>query len=115
MLMPDRLMPGTSAIAWAHPIPNAAPKPRPSSRFVWRPSRSAAQEDAGADHERQGHEGFLPHLLLEEVVERDAHDHGGREGRRDEPRQLAIGVARNERSRSVARPAGTRRTQSRQK
>ncbi len=29
MMIPERLMPGTSAIAWAHPMPNAAPKPEP--------------------------------------------------------------------------------------
>ena len=72
MLIPERLIPGTRATAWAQPIPKAAPKPRPSSSFVAPPEPVGRPEDARADHERERHEELLADLLLEEVVERHA-------------------------------------------
>ena len=115
MLMPDRLIPGTSAIACAQPMPKAAPKPRRPSSFVWRPSRSAVQRmPAPITRVSATRSSWRTCSSKKSFRVTPTTTAGGRVTAMSHA-SLRSGSPRNERSRIVARPAGTRRVQSRQK
>ena len=85
-------------MAWAAPMPTATGKVTSSTPWSVDPKWSATHRITAADDERDGDETDLADLVLEEVVEQRA-DERRRDGRGDEqPGELPVGVAPNERS-----------------
>ncbi len=115
MLIPERLIPGTRATAWAQPIPKAAPKPRSPSGFVRRPSRSAIQRMPAPITSVNATRSSCRTCSSKKSLRATPTTTAGGSVTAMSHASLRSGSPRNERSRIVARPAGTRRTQSRQK
>ena len=112
--IPDRLIPGTRASAWATPIANALRERQVDREQPARTLRSASHRMRAADDEHQSHEPDLPEPLLDDVVEQEADDQ--RRDRRDGDRATPAGGPEspsNERSRIVARPGRDRAAASR--
>ena len=105
--MPDRLMPGTSASAWATPMPTAIGN---VTSAIARDSAADAvgdEQDHAADDERDRDEPDLAERRLDDVVEQQP-DERRRDRRGDEqPGEPAVGVAArtSDRGRRRARPA----------
>ena len=92
MLIPDRLMPGTRASAWAAPIPIATGNVTSSTPLVRPPHRSASQRIDGADDQRDGDQPGLADAGLDQVVEQEAGER--RRDRRgyQQPRQASVRI-----------------------
>ena len=81
--IPDRLIPGTSASAWAPPIAERLRERQVDREQSARSLALGEPQDAAADDEHQGDEADLPEALLDEVVEQHADD----ERRESSPRR----------------------------
>ena len=115
MLIPDRLMPGTSASACAAPIVIATGNVTSPTPLVWPPQRSASHRmiapttsvTATSPTSRNA-------VSMRSLSRKPAIAAGIVAATRSHARRRS-GSARNERSRMAANPAGTRRSQSARK
>ncbi len=112
MEIPDRLMPGMSAKAWAVPSPTASGNVTSPTRRVWGPQRSATHMIAAPTRSMTA-TSPIPRtaVSIASLNRKPAIAAGIVAATRSQARRRS-GSSANERSRSVARPAGTSRRQS---
>ncbi len=88
--IPDRLMPGTRASAWATPMPTAMGKVTSETRARARPEPVGEQQDQPADDERDGDEPDLAERCLDEIAEDQPGDRRGDRGRHQQPGEAPV-------------------------
>ena len=113
--MPDRLMPGISASAWAAPMPTATgnvtsrDRPRPRAEAV------GDEQDHAADDEHQRDEPDLAELVFDEIAEQHADDRGGDRGGDEQPGEPTVRVAPERAIAHRGEPGRDKRAQSARK
>ena len=115
MLMPDRLMPGTSASAWAAPIPPAIGNVTSSTPLVRPPQRSASHRITAPTTSVTATKPTSRKAVSMRSLRRKPAMAAGMVAATSSQARRRSGSPANDRSRIAAKPAGTSRTQSARK